>query len=48
MFDIIGVEDFAERYPRIVGVLQHVKTRPNWDASMILPTPGEPMTQVAA
>lgn len=48
MFDIIGIDDFAERYPRIADFLQRVKARPSWDAWMIMPTPGEPTTQVAA
>ena len=48
MFDLIGVDDFHERYPRIDAFLERVKARPSWNRSMIMPTPGEPTTPVAA
>ncbi len=48
MFELIGVTDFATRYPRITDFMGRVKARPSWTASQILPEGGAPTTKVAA
>lgn len=47
MFDKIDVPDFYDRYPRIRAFMDRLKARPSWEASQILPVPGEPTMQVA-
>jgi hypothetical protein len=48
MFTMIGVEDLYQRYQRIGAFIARVKARPSWQASALLPTPGEATTQIAA
>lgn len=48
MFELIGMTDFATRYPRITAFMERVKARPSWAASQIMPDGGEPTTKVAA
>lgn len=48
MFTMIGVEDLYQRYKRIGAFIARVKARPSWQASALLPKPGEATTQVAA
>ena len=46
MYPLIGVEDFDDRYPRIAGWMARVAERPSWEASLILPQPGEKSVRV--
>jgi len=48
MFTMIGVEDLYQRYKRIGAFIARVKARPSWQASALIPKPGEATTQVAA
>jgi glutathione S-transferase len=41
MFNVIGVNDFYERYPRIAAFVAHVKARPSWEKSGFRPEAGE-------
>lgn len=41
MFNVIGVQDFYERYPRIAAFMRRVKARPSWEKSGFRPEPGE-------
>lgn len=41
MFNVIGVDDFYQRYPRIAAFMARIKARPSWEKSGFRPEPGE-------
>jgi glutathione S-transferase len=46
MFPMIGVDDLAQRYPKIHAWMARVKNRPSWAGSDIVPAAGEAETRV--
>lgn len=45
-FPVIGVDDFAVRYPAAGAWLERVKARPSWQLSLTVPPPGETQLRV--